>query len=141
MERNTALKKTGLTRRDFLLRMPVALLGMAFLGRWLPSTAAADEAMKAPKAMPARPPGTCHRWLDRNANGVCDNSESGPKRCNALTCPGNKNNLKRPDAKKNGAPKGTCALWEDPDQAGSCEISMIEKNPCMYDSCPAYRKE
>ena len=73
-------------------------------------------------------------------NGVCDNSESGPNRCNRVQCPANKGNPKRPDAKKNGAPKGTCALWEDPDKQGFCALSSRDENPCNYDSCPAYKK-
>lgn len=86
-----------MNRRFFLKAMGLRSIWM--LGR------GACAAMSAP-ASPAqkiRPPGTCMRWLDSDANGSCDHSEVKQKGCGRLTCPGLVKYAAREQAQKEGA--------------------------------------
>lgn len=134
------MKQTTHTRRDFLRMMPTTLCGLAFLGGWAPTLAAAAEANPPAKAKPPRPPRTCGGWVDRGGNGICDRSENGGG-CKALKCPSNKGNPKIAAAKAKGAPDGICGLWDDPPKRGFCSLSARDAEPCPYAACPAHQSK
>lgn len=128
-----------MTRRDFILKLPLAVAGATCLFGLFPSKASAEEAAKKPMVRPPRPLDTCGGWVDQEGNGICDRSESGQKPCGAKKCAGHKDNLLRQNAKERGAPEGTCAAWVAEAGKGFCSLSSRAANPCNYVKCPAHK--
>lgn len=131
------MKRTELTRRNFLSKILMTVYGVAFLGSGGVSIASAAAKKKPRPTM--RPPRTCGGWTDKDLNGSCDHSESGRKPCTSRKCPGHKDNSRRKSAKRNGAPEGTCALWKDLNKKGYCTLSIHKRKPCTYKLCVAHK--
>jgi len=118
-------------RREFLKRLFLIAVAVS-AGRYFTRFAAGQE------KKPARPPGTCSGYTDRNGDGVCDRSAPDGG-CRNAACPANRMNSQWATAKAVGAPAGSCSQWQDPEKKGFCAVCVREKNPCLYTVCPAHK--